>query len=97
MIFDCPKKDFDEVINFLKIISEKNRLKILCILNKEDGVCVCHILERLELPQNLASHHLKILKENKLINADKKGRWIYYSINKKEVNKYNLLLDKILK
>jgi len=91
------KKEIENTINFLKTISEENRLKILCILNKEKEVCVCHILEQLNLPQNLVSHHLKVLKDFKLINAKKEGRWIHYSINKKEINKHNKLLDKILK
>lgn len=91
------KKEIENTINFLKTISEENRLKILCILNKEKEVCVCHILEQLNLPQNLVSHHLKVLKDFKLINAKKEGRWIHYSINKKEINKHNKLLDNILK
>ncbi len=97
MNYDCCKnKDYDISI-FLKTISEENRLKILCILNKNEEVCVCKILDQLKIPQNLVSHHLKTLKDFNLINARKEGRWIYYSINKKEINKYIKLLDKILK
>ena len=86
-----------KITHFLKLIAEENRLKILCILNKEKEVCVCSILEELNLPQNLVSHHLKVLKDFDLISSRKEGRWIHYSINRKEINKYNKLLDKILK
>jgi len=86
-----------KITHFLKLIAEENRLKILCILNKEKEVCVCFILEELNLPQNLVSHHLKVLKDFNLISSRKEGRWILYSINKKEISKYNKLLDKILK
>lgn len=88
-------KKIEEVTHFLKIIAEENRLKILCILNKEKEVCVCSILKELNLSQNLTSHHLKVLKDFNLISSRKEGRWILYSINKKEINKYQKLLNKI--
>lgn len=88
-------KKIEEVTHFLKIIAEENRLKILCILNKEKEVCVCSILKELSLSQNLVSHHLKVLKDFNLISSKKEGRWILYSINKKEINKYQKLLNKI--
>jgi ArsR family transcriptional regulator len=97
MNYECCKNKKYNISSFLKIISEENRLKILCILNKEKEICVCHILEQLQLPQNLVSHHLKTLKDFNLIQARKEGRWMYYSINKKEINKNIKLLDKILK
>ena len=90
------KNDLKDVASFLKIISEENRLKILCILKKEE-VCVCVILKKLNMAQNLVSHHLKILKDFELIKSRKEGQRVYYSINKKEINDYTLLLNKILK
>jgi len=96
---DCDfnnKSDLKDVAGFLKIISEENRLKILCILKKEE-VCVCVILKKLNIAQNLVSHHLKVLKDFELIKSRKEGQRVYYSINKKEVNEYNSLLNKILK
>ncbi|MFA6963542.1 MAG: metalloregulator ArsR/SmtB family transcription factor [Patescibacteria group bacterium] len=81
---------------FLKIISEDNRLAIICFLQKYDEQCVCKIWEFLELPQNLTSHHLKVLKDFDLLNSRKEGLNVYYSINEKELNKYRELLNKIL-
>lgn len=89
-------KEANETAKFLKIISEENRLKILCLLRKNEH-CVCDIWRSLDLAQNLISHHLKILKTAKLILSRKDGLNIYYSINKKEIVKFNLLLNKFLK
>ncbi len=87
----------EQIIKFLKIISEKNRFKILHFL-KEDEKCVCEIWQYLKLPQNLVSHHLKTLKEFNLISSRKEGVKIYYKINKKVVKKYlKLLNNKLLK
>jgi ArsR family transcriptional regulator len=36
----------------------------------------------MNLPQNLISHHLGVLREAGLIRARREGRWVYYSVNK---------------
>ena len=72
------KKDFDRVDNFLDIISEENRLRILCLLRNGEK-CACDIYEPLDIAQNLASHHLKVLKDFELIKARREGKKIIYS------------------
>jgi len=84
-----------KTVNFLNIIAEKNRLKILCLLQSGDK-CVCNIWQYLGLSQNLTSHHLKVLKDFGLITSRKEGLWVYYSINKKNIKKFNLSLSKFL-
>jgi len=80
---------------FLKIASEENRLKILCLLN-EGEKCVCDIWQCLKLPQNLVSHHLKVLKDFYLVSSRKEGLKIFYSINKDVLKNYLIILDKFL-
>ncbi|MCD6114974.1 winged helix-turn-helix transcriptional regulator [bacterium] len=84
-----------QVLDFLKIISEENRIKILRLLERDEK-CVCEIWQYLKLPQNLVSHHLKVLKDFDLISSRKEGVKIFYKINKKVVKKYLNLLNKFL-
>ena len=84
------------MVEFLKTISEENRLKILCLL-KEDEKCVCEIWQYLKLPQNLVSHHLKVLKDFDLISSRKERVKIFYKINKKAVKKHLKSLNNFLK
>ena len=79
-------------VEFLKIIAEENRLKILCMLLNNE-LCVCDIWQHLNIPQNLTSHHLKVLKEFGLINSRKVGLNVFYSINCDNVDLYKKLLD----
>jgi len=44
-------------------ISQEKRLQIICMLSKADSMCVCEIIDKLGIRQNLVSHHLKILKK----------------------------------
>ena len=65
----------------LKIISEPNRLRILCILQADREHCVCELLEHVpDMSQSLLSHHLADLKEAGLITSEKRGAKVYYSL-----------------
>lgn len=87
--------ELNKIVEYLKIIAEPNRLKILCFLNKDEK-CVCEIWKFLALPQNLTSHHLKVLKDAKLIKFRKQGLKIFYIINKKIAVQYSKSLNKFL-
>lgn len=89
------RKDLDKVLDFLKLINEPNRLKILCLLRKGEQ-CVCDIWKELGIRQNLTSHHLKAMREFGLIVSKQEGRNIIYSTNKRAVIKYALLLNNFL-
>ena len=88
-------KEVGHTAELLKIIAEENRLKILCTLKKGER-CACDIAEDIDVPQNLASHHLKALKNNGLIESRKEGLKVIYQINKKAVSKFNSLLNNFL-
>jgi ArsR family transcriptional regulator len=89
MAFHCnkSKREIEQTAEFLKIIAEPSRLKILCALNKQE-LCVCEIWKKLAIPQNLASHHLKILKAFGLLSSRKEGVKVIYSVNSKMMDKY---------
>jgi len=62
-----------------KALADENRLRALWML-REHEVCVCQIVEFLELAPSTVSKHMTILKNAGLVEARKDGRWIYYRI-----------------
>lgn len=90
------EKEIKEIKNFLKIISEENRLKIVYFL-KDGPKCVCEIWLFLDLPQNLVSHHLNLLKKVGLLISTKKGLRVFYKLDKKELKKQLINLNLFLK
>jgi len=90
-------KRLSKTVLFLKTVSDENRLKIICFL-KENERCVREITEFLELPQNLVSHHLKVLREQNILKTRKDGLRVFYSINdqdiKNTINFFNSLTVK---
>ena len=74
----------DEVISFSqdlgKAIGNSTRFKILDYLG--DGPrTVSEIVEYLKISQPTTSQHLLILKNSKMITSEKRGMYVYYSIN----------------
>lgn len=87
---------FLELNNFLKIVSDENRLKILLVLN--DGeMNVTSIHNKLKLPQNLTSHHISKLKSLDLLVEKREGTFRRYSVNTKKLKEYARLLKEMMK
>lgn len=74
----------DQLEKVVKGFSDKNRIRIINLLLK-DSWRVSDIAFELELEENLASHHLRTLQKNGLVKSVKKGREVYYSINKTKI------------
>ena len=82
--------------NFLGLLSDENRLKILCVLMSGEK-CVCDIYEYLGLSQNLTSYHLKLLERAGIIKREKRGKRVFYQIESKEIKRNIKLINNFLK
>ncbi len=85
-------KQVSSLASLLKIVAEESRLKILCILQDGDH-CVCEIFEQLNLSQSLVSHHLRDLKDAGVIQSEKRGLYVYYSLTDEGKRITNLLFQ----
>jgi ArsR family transcriptional regulator len=78
-------------------LSDPNRLAIINLLAESAGeVCVCDITSSFKLGQPTISHHLRILKEAGLVSADKRGKWVYYSLVKGRAEDLKAMVDQLL-
>jgi ArsR family transcriptional regulator len=68
-------------------LADPVRLRVLSILAAApDGeVCVCDFVEPLGRSQPTISHHLKILSEAGLVHGDRRGKWVWYSLDRKRL------------
>ena len=82
-------------VEFLKLLAEENRLKIVCLLAQGE-LCVCDIWSSVNIPQNLTSHHLKALKDYGLISSRKEGLNVFYTLNTDSLKSSKKLLDEFL-
>ena len=68
-----------ELAEDLKVLSDPNRLRIVCLLLRGER-CVCEVEKELGISQQLASHHLNVLRESGLLRARKEGTSSYYTV-----------------
>jgi ArsR family transcriptional regulator, arsenate/arsenite/antimonite-responsive transcriptional repressor len=65
-----------------RTLGDPARVRILHILATEaDEVCGCDLEQPLGLSQPTVSFHLKKLAEAGVLDREKRGVWVYYSIN----------------
>lgn len=77
----------------LKALADPTRLRIFTTL-MEGTHCNCELVDALQLTPNLISHHLRVLSEADLIQAEREqldARWIYYSVNKTALERLGAL------
>jgi ArsR family transcriptional regulator len=82
-------------VKILKALSDENRLKIALMLNVR-ALCVCEIKAALDIAVSTISSHLKILNNAGVVDFEKDGRWIIYSLDRNNAFACTLL-DEIIK
>ncbi|HLR63831.1 MAG TPA: metalloregulator ArsR/SmtB family transcription factor [Pseudogracilibacillus sp.] len=70
----------DEAAAILKILGHESRLTILKLLEKKAS-CVCEFVELFQMSQPAISQHLRKMKDLDLVEEERRGQWIYYSLN----------------
>ncbi len=65
---------------FFNALGDENRLAILHVLRKNGPMYVNDICKALEKDQYTVSHHLACLRNCGLVNSEKKGKFVFYSI-----------------
>lgn len=65
------------IVAALRALSDESRVRIVLALRRQP-LCVCQIVELVQLANSTVSEHLMILKAAGLAIARKEGRWVYY-------------------
>jgi ArsR family transcriptional regulator len=65
----------------LRAVAEPIRWRIVELLGREE-LCVCHLVELLDVPQPLVSHHLRVLRNADLVEAERFRYWTYYRLRR---------------
>jgi len=69
------------LINYtFKALSDPNRRKILKLLRHRD-MTAGEIADHFSISKPSISHHLNMLKQADLVQDDRRGQYIYYSLN----------------
>lgn len=76
------QSEANDLASTFAALGDPVRLRIVSMLATAEGgaACGCDMETPLGLSQPTVSHHLKILREAGLIEGNRQGRWVFYSI-----------------
>lgn len=75
-----PKAAAAELASVFKALADPTRVSIVNRLAATSEVCVCDLTTAFDLSQPTISHHLKLLRDAGLIEAERRGTWAYYRL-----------------
>ena len=71
----------DSLAVALRALGEPRRLAIVRQLAREGRVCACDFDACCTVGQPTVSHHVKVLREARVIQGQKEGRWVWYRLD----------------
>lgn len=78
------------LLKIVKALADENRLRVLNVLAKKE-LCVCEMESILGITQSNTSRHLIKLSEAEIIRSEKKGQFVFYSLNPKTMDQFPFL------
>jgi len=92
---EVPLSEADSVrlAAVLGALADPVRLRLISILAAQGEVCSCHLEEPLGKSQPTISHHLKILGEAGLVHGDRRGKWVWYSLDRDRLASLRAAID----
>lgn len=84
-----------ELARGFKALSDPVRLRVLSMLAAAAGgeICVCDFVAPLGKTQGTVSHHLRILSEAGLVHGDRRGKWVWYSLDEQRLSALRRALE----
>lgn len=78
---DEVEESIERLTGILKLTANDVRLKILYLLSREEHLCPCDLSDILDMSVPAVSQHLRKLKDGRLVETERDGQTIFYSLN----------------
>src|SRR5438270_12648696 len=78
---DVEREQAQRMAAIAKALGDPVRLQLVDVLRKHAGkVCVCELVPLFAISQPTLSHHLKRLREARIVDSERRGLWAYYYV-----------------
>ena len=78
-----------ELSEIYKALSDPTRLRLVKLLNDQEGaLCVNALARELGVSQSAVSQHLRVLRQVRLVTGERRGASVHYSLNKDEIERF---------
>lgn len=91
---DMPSDDaLEDARRLFASLADRTRLRLLYALRKGEELCVCDVAHVLGISVSVASHHLRKLRDLKVLKYRNDGKMAYYSLRSTLASE---LVDRVL-
>ena len=80
----------------LRALNHKLRQQLLKLIEDEKKITVTEIYVRLRLEQSVASQHLAILRKAGIVNTERDGKFIFYTVNYKRLDEISHFIKELV-
>ena len=77
-------EDLQRMTVMFKAMSDPTRLRLINALILSE-LCVCDLTQVMEMTQPAVSHHLRALRQARLIKSRRQGKQVYYSMDDEHI------------
>jgi len=85
-----------DLVKVFKALADEARIRLLKLLQQRE-LCVCELMQALNMTQSRVSRNLGILKDAGLVQDRREGLWVHYPLNEESFNAYAEPLLDLLK
>lgn len=78
-------EDIVHAVQLFKALADENRAKIAYALCHEKELCVCDVANIIGSSVATASHHLRMLSRQGIVNHHKDGKMVFYSLKDERI------------
>jgi DNA-binding transcriptional ArsR family regulator len=79
----------------LRAINHKLRQRVINLLEENQRMTVTDIYIKLRLEQSVASQHLAILRKAGVVQTERQGKYIFYTLDKERINQISRLVEEL--
>lgn len=95
---DCelmPKHEAEELATVLRALADPTRVRLLQYLAESASgtACACHLPDALGITQPTLSHHMRKLHDAGLVERERRGRWVHYTVRPEALARVRSFLD----
>jgi DNA-binding transcriptional ArsR family regulator len=80
----------------LRAINHSLRQEMLALIHKNGRMIVTDLYQSLKIEQSVASQHLAILRRANIVNTERAGKKIFYSVNYQRVKDIHVISEKLI-
>jgi ArsR family transcriptional regulator len=78
---DVDVAQAERLAELAKALGDPIRVQLVDVLRKAPGkVCVCELVPLFDVSQPTLSHHLKKLRDARVVDCERQGLWAYYYV-----------------